>query len=146
MKFTSREKIFMTDNPWIPLFLTTENFIQREQLPEPDAGHFVDKANKAIDSAKNEVTYGETIEDLLLANTGLKQCHGSLANIGVWHFECAVELFNKAIRNFEKAKKRGLSRNAQKDVEAQIKECRKQLAAVTKQKDSAEELLNSIGN
>ena len=135
------------NNPWIPLFLTTENFIQAEQLPEPNAKHFLQRATSAIDSAKNEITYGETIKDLLLANEdGLKECHRSLATIGVWHFECGVELFNKAIRNFEKAKKRGLSRSEQKDVEAQIKECRKQLVRVNKQKDSADDLLNSIGN
>ena len=137
----------MTDNPWIPLFLTTENLFQAEQLPELDAEHFMQKATKAIDSANNEITYGETIKDLLLANeNGLKECHRSLATIGVWHFECGVELFNKAIRNFEKAKKRGLSRNERKEVEAQIKDCRKQLLAVNEQKDSAEDLLNSIGN
>lgn len=133
----------MTNNPWIPLFLTTENFIQPEQLPELDAEYFLGKATKASNSAKNEITYGETISDLLsVGENGLKECHRSLATIGVWHFECAVELFNKAIRNFEKAKERGLS----KDVEAQIEECRKQLVVVIKQKDSAEDLLNLIGN
>jgi len=137
----------MTDNPWIPLFLTTENFIQPEHLPEPGAEHFLLKANKAIDSAKNEITYGETIKDLLLAGeNGIKECHRSLATIGVWHFECSVELFNKALRNFEMAKKSRLSKDVQKWVETQIKECKKQLAAVTEQKDLADDLLNSIGN
>ncbi len=137
----------MTDNPWIPLFLTTENFIQPEHLPEPGTEHFLLKANQAIDSAKNEIAYGDTITDLLLAGeNGIKECHGSLATISVWHFECGVELFNKALRNFEKAKKHGLPKDVQKRVEAQIKECKKQLAVVTKQKYLADDLLSSIGN
>jgi hypothetical protein len=136
----------MTDNPWIPLFLTTENIIQPEKLPEPDTRHFLNKAATAIESAKNEITYGETISELLLANTRLSECHRSLATIGVWHFECGVELFHKAIRNFERAKKQGLSKDQQKEVEAGLKECRKQLVIITKQKDSVEELLNSIAN
>ena len=132
-------------NPWIPLFITNQNFIQAEAMSEPDARHFLQKAAKAIDSAKNEITYGETIVEMLLANeNGLRECHRSLATISVWHFECADELFKKAIRNFEKAKKRGLSRNEQKVAEAQIKECELQLSIVTVQEDSAEELLNSI--
>jgi hypothetical protein len=135
----------MTDNPWIPLFITNPNFIQA-QSPELNAEHFLQKATKAIDSARNEITYGETISELLLANDGLKECHRSLATIGVWHFECAVELFEKAIRNFERAKKQGLSRSEQKEADAQIKDCQKQLAAASKQKDSAEELLDSIRN
>lgn len=137
----------MTDNPWIPLFLTAENFIQAEQLPEPDAKHFLMKATTAIDSARNEITYGKTINDLLLANeNGLKECHRSLVTIGVWHFECAIELFEKAIRNFERAKERGLSKVEQKTVEARIRDCRKQSATATKQKESAENILNSTGN
>ncbi|MEK7725180.1 MAG: hypothetical protein AAB336_12565 [Acidobacteriota bacterium] len=135
----------MTDNPWIQLFLTTENFIQSEFLPEPDAAHFLQKAKKAIDSAKNEITFGETINELLLSNEGgLKDCHKSLATIGIWHFECAVELFNKAIRNFEKAKKLRLSKVSMKEIDAQIKDSKKQLAEATKQKDLADDLLNSI--
>jgi hypothetical protein len=134
-------------NPWIPLFLTSENAIQLEPLAEMDAKHFWQKAMRAIDSARNEVIYGETITELLLANeNGLKECHRSLATIGVWHFECAVELFEKAVRNFQKAQKRGLSRNEQKVAEAQITECELQISIVTIQKDSAEELLNSISN
>lgn len=134
-------------NPWIPLFLTSENAIQIEPLAELDARHFLQKATKAIDSAKNEITYGETIVELLLANeNGLKECHRSLANIGVWHFECAVELFEKAIRNVEKAKKRGLSRNEIKVAEAQIEDCKLQQDIAKVQRDSAEELLNSIEN
>jgi hypothetical protein len=137
----------MTNNPWIPLFITTENFIPVEALAEYDAVLFLQKAAKAIDSAKNEIIYGETISELLSANeNGLKECHRSLATIGLWHFECGVELFNKAIRNFERAEKRGLSKAKQKEVEVQINECRKQLVTVTKQKDSAVDLLNSIGS
>jgi hypothetical protein len=136
----------MTDNPWIPLFITNPNFIQAEQSPELNAEHFLQKATKAIDSAQNEITYGETISELLLANDGLKECHRSLATIGVWHFECAVELFEKAIRNFERAKKQGLSRSEQKEADAKIKDCREQLAIVKVQKDSADNLLSSIGN
>lgn len=134
-------------NPWIQLFLTSENAIQLEPLAEIDAKHFFEKALKAIDSAKNEITYGETITELLLANgNALKECHRSLATIGVWHFECAAELYAKAVRNFERAKKRGLSLNEQKVAEAQIKDCRMQQSIVLVQKESAEVLLNSISN
>lgn len=132
-------------NPWIPLFVTTENAIRIEPLAEIDAKHFLEKATKAIDSAKNEIIYGETIVELLLSNRdGLKECHRSLATIGVWHFECAVELFEKAIRNVEKAKKRELSRNEMNVAEAQIEDCKLQLEIIKAQKDSAEDLLNSI--
>lgn len=133
-------------NPWIPLFLTGEN-IQIKPSAELSAKHFTDKAMKAIDSAKNEIIYGETIVELLLANEhGLKECHRSLATIGVWHFECAIELFEKAVRNFEKAKNSKISRNETKVVEAQIADCKLQLEIAGVQKDSAEELLNSIQN
>ena len=100
---------------------------------------------KAIDSAKNEITYGETVTELLLSHeNGLKECHRSLATIGVWHFECAVGLYEKAIRNFERAKKRGLSGNELKVAEIQISDCQAQLKVVNIQKESAEVLLNSI--
>ena len=134
-------------NPWIPLFLTSENAFQVEPLAEINNKHFFEKAMKAIDSAKNEITYGETINDLLSANkNGLTTCHRSLATIGVWHFECAVELFEKAIRNFEKAKKGGLSRSNLRIAESQILDCQEQLSIANVQKESAEKLLNSIEN
>ena len=28
-------------NPWIPLFITNQNFIQAEAMSEPDARHFL---------------------------------------------------------------------------------------------------------
>lgn len=137
----------MTDNPWFPLFLITKDLIQSEQLPEPDSEYFLQKAAQTIDSAKNEITYGETIRELLSGNeNGLKECQRSLAAIGVWHFQRAVELFRKAIRNLERAGEHGLSQNEKKEVEMQIKDCKKQLATVNKQKDSAERLLDSIGS
>lgn len=132
-------------NPWIQLFLTSENAIQIEPLAEIDAKHFFEKALKSIDSAKNEIAYGETITELLVSQeNGLKECHRSLATIGVWHFECAVGLYEKATRNFERAKKRGLSRNESKVAEIQINDCQEQLKIVNVQKESAEVLLNSI--
>ncbi len=132
-------------NPWIPLFITNQNFTATE--PEVDAKHFWGKAMTAIDSAKNEITFGETLMEMLLANeNGLKECHRSLATICVWHFECAVELFNKAIRNFEKAQKHGLSRNEKGVALAQIEDCKYQLNLVRVQTESATELLNSIKN
>ena len=131
-----------TDNPWIPLFITTESFIQPEQLPESAAEHFLEKAKKAIDSAKKEVTYGQKISDLIFEN-GQTECQKSLATIGVWHYECGIELLHKAVRNFEKAKERELTRDVQKEVEAQIKECKKQLPLVIKQKDMINEFLKS---
>jgi spermidine synthase len=134
----------MAENPWIPLLEITGTYQQLEELAELDAEEFLNKAHKAADSAQNEITYGETISDLLANESEIKECHRSLATIGVWHFECSVELFNKAIRNFERAKKRGLSKELQKEVEVKIKDCRKQLVTVTKQKDSATDLLNSL--
>lgn len=134
-------------NPWIQLFLTSENAVQLEPLAEIDAKHFFEKALKAIDSAKNEIAYGETVTELLLSKeNGLKECHRSLATIGVWHFECAVGLYEKAIRNFERAKKCGLARSELKVAEAQISDCGEQLKIVNIQKESAEILLNSISN
>jgi hypothetical protein len=132
-------------NPWIHLFLTSENAIQIEPLAEIDAKHFFEKALKAIDSAKDEIAYGETVTELLLSHkNGLEEYHRSLATIGVWHFECAFELYEKAVRNFERAKERGLSRNEIKVAEIQISDCREQLKVVNIQKESAEVLLDSI--
>ena len=127
-----------TDNPWLPLFITVQNMIVGEQLPEPNAEHFFEKSIKAIDSAKQEITFGNTINDLISTpETSIETEQMTLATIGVWHYECSIELFNKAIRNFEKAKNLGLKR----DVEKQILECKKQIKAIAARKDSAEEFL-----
>jgi hypothetical protein len=134
----------MAENPWIPLLEITGTYSRPEELVEPDARHFLQKAAKAFDSAKNEISYGETISDLLSNEDKLRECHRSLANICLWHFECSVELFSKALRNFGRAKKHGLTKEEQKEVEARIKECRKHLVAGIKQKNSAKQLLNSI--
>ena len=135
----------MTTNPWIPLIEITGTFTRPEDLIELNAEQLVEKAAKAFDSAKNEMTYGQTINDLLANESQLSECHRSLASIGLWHFECGVELFQKALRNFERAKTHELSKESQKEVEAPLRECKKQLAAAAKQKDSARDLLNLIG-
>lgn len=135
---------FMTKNPWIQQIEITGTFKRLEDLPELDVEQLLKKAAKAFESAKNEITYGETIRDLLAAENEPKECHRSLTTIGVWHFECGIELFSKAARNLVRAKNRGLTEEMQKEVETQIKECRKQLEKANKQKDSAKELLDFV--
>jgi hypothetical protein len=67
-----------------------------------------------------------------------------LATIGIWHFECAIELFNKAIRNYERAKARGLSKNQQTEVDLHLGICQEYLRTVAGQKNSARELMGSM--
>jgi hypothetical protein len=88
----------MAENPWSPLFEIIGTYSRPEDLPELNAGQLLKKAATAFDSAKNEVTYGETISDLLPLESELQECHRSLATIGVWHFECGIELLGKAVR------------------------------------------------
>lgn len=130
----------MAENPWIPLLELTGNY-QVEDFPELATQQLIARATKAKEDAKKEIAYGETIGEILGSDGESGESKSSLATIGVWHFECAVELFEKAIRNYERAKARNLSKDQQKQVESQIKICRKYLAAVDEQRKTAGDLL-----
>lgn len=126
----------MTPNPWIPLLDLTGTF-KIEDLPEFDTEQLIVRADKARQDAEKEIGYGETISEILAADGESAESKKSLATVGVWHFECAVELFNKAIRNYERAKARELSKKQEKHIGAQIKICQNYLLAVAGQKKSA---------
>lgn len=130
----------MSENPWIPLLELTGTF-RVEDLPELDLDQLIARAKKAHDDAEKEISYGQTISELIERKGESPESQKSLANIGIWHFECAVELFNKAIRNYERAKRRGLSKDRQTEMELQIRICQEYIITVTKQKESAQELL-----
>lgn len=132
----------MAENPWIPLLELTGTFFI-DNLPELDTEQLLGRALKAKDDAEKEFAYAETISEILMSESESPESKKSMATIGVWHFECAVELLKKAIRNFERAKLRGLENDKQKETERQIKKCQTLIAAVAAQRKSAGDLLNS---
>lgn len=133
----------MTENPWIPLLELTGTF-RIDDLPELNIEQLLDRANKAKNDAEKELAHGETISEILASEDESSESKKNLATIGVWHFECAVELLNKAIRNFERAKYRGLDTDKQNEIESQIKMCQQSIVAVVTQKKLAGETLSSI--
>jgi hypothetical protein len=133
----------MTENPWIPLLDLTGTY-NINDLTELDTEQLIARATKAAEDAEKETSFGETIGEILDGKGESAESQKSLATIGAWHFECAEELFNKALRNFERAKSRGLSKEQEKQVESQIKICQKHLSAVAKQKKSAGNLLAMV--
>ena len=130
-----------TDNPWLTLYKSVPNINLDIQSASPDAEEFLEKAKIAIASANNEVQYGETIANLFSKDEEISESQKALATIGIWHYECAIELFNKALRNFARAKEAGLTKERDQEVEEQIKEYRKQLALMTMQKNLAKETI-----
>lgn len=133
----------MAENPWIPLLELTGTF-KVDDLPEFDTGQLIDRATKAKDDAEKEIIYGGSISTFLASEDETRESKKSLATIGVWHYECALELFNKALRNYGRAQSRGLSQDKQKEVESHIEECRKQIVAAVEEKKSVEDLLDSM--
>lgn len=133
----------MAENPWIPLLELTGTFTI-DDLPELDTEQIFNRASKAKDDAEKELAYAETIAEILASEDASSESKKSMAMIGVWHFECAVELFEKAIRNFERAKARGLDKEKQDEVETQIKLCQRTIVAIAAQKRSAGDTLSSI--
>ena len=133
----------MAENPWIPLLELTGTF-KIDDLPEFDTEQLLERAAKAQEEAEQEISHGQTISELLERKAESEESQNSLATIGIWHFECAIELFHKAIRNYERAKARGLSKNRQTEVELHIGICQEYLRTVAGQKNSARDLLNPI--
>jgi hypothetical protein len=130
-----------TDNPWLTLYKSVPNINLDQPLSSPDAEDFLEKAQNAIESANNEIQYGETIANLFSIDEEISESQKALATIGIWHYECAIELFNKALRNLGRAQAAGLSKEKENEVEAQIKEYRKQLSLMTMQKNLAQETI-----
>ena len=129
-----------SDNPWISLYKSIPSLGLEGQLTTSDAEEFLVKANTAIESAKNEIKYGDTISDLVANNdAGTAEGQNSLATIGIWHYECAIELFNKAQRNFSRAMAAGLDKDSHKKVNAQIQECQKEVEKLLRLKTLAKE-------
>jgi hypothetical protein len=133
-----------SDNPWISLYKSIPSLDLEGQLTTSDAEEFLTKARQAIESAKNEVKYGDTISDLVANDdAGISEGQNSLATIGVWHYECAIELFNKAQRNFSRAMAAGLSKDSYKEVEAQMGECQKQVEKLLREKSLAKKSMTA---
>lgn len=114
-----------------------------DDLPELNTEQLLNRALKAKADAGKALTYAETISEILMSENESPDSKKSMVTIGVWHFECAVKLFEKAIRNFERAKSRGLEKVKQTEIEGQIKECQTLIAAVGAQRKSAGDLLNT---
>lgn len=133
----------MTENPWIPLLELTGTF-RVDDLPELNIEQLLDRANKAKNDAEKELAHGNTISEILASEDESEESKKNLATIGIWHFECAVELFEKAIRNFERTKYRGVNEERRDEIESQIKLCQKNIVAVVSQKKSASDSLSSI--
>jgi hypothetical protein len=132
----------MNENPWIPLLELTGTF-KVEDLPELGTEQLMARAHKARNDAEKEIRYAQTISEILERKGESPESQKSLVIIGVWHFECAVELFSKAIRNYERARARGLSKNRETEIEIQIRICHDYLTTVAEQKKSARKLLDS---
>jgi hypothetical protein len=130
----------MSENPWIPLLELTGTF-KVEDLPEFSIEELIARADRAQSDGEKELNYGRTISQILDDDDESKESQTSLATIGIWHFECAVELFEKAVRNYERAKTRGLSKDQLKEVEPKIKECHRQILGILGQKKTAGESL-----
>ena len=133
----------MSENPWIPLLELTGAF-KVEDLPELSLEQLMVRADQAKSDGEKELNYGRTISEILEDESESEESQTSLATIGIWHFECAVELFEKAIRNYERAKARGLSKNQVTVVEVQIQECQNQIRGLVGQKKTARESLSPV--
>ena len=133
----------MSENPWIPLLELTGTF-KVEDLPELSLEQLIARAETAKRDGEKELNYGRTISEILDDEGEITESQKSLSSIGVWHFECAVELFEKAIRNYERAKARGLGKDQLKEVESQLKECQKQVIAILGQKKTAGNSLSPL--
>lgn len=133
----------MTENPWIPLLELTGTF-RVDDLPELNIEQLLDRANKAKNDAEKELAHGNNISEILANEDESVESKQNLATIGIWHFECAVELFEKAIRNFERAKARGLDGDKQKEIELEVKMCQRNIVAIFTEKKSAGDSLSSI--
>jgi hypothetical protein len=133
----------MEENPWIPLLELTGTF-NVEDLPELNTEQLIARAKTARRDGEKELNYGQSISEILAGEGELKESQKSLATIGVWHFECALELFEKAIRNYKRAAVRELSKDRLKGLESQIEECQKQIISILGQKKTAGDWLSAV--
>ena len=131
-------------NNLMSLFSITKQFVLNEHSLDEAAKEAVEKAEKRIAVAREEINYGDTLADLI---SGQKDDEpnqlSSLVNIALWHYGCGIELYERAIGNFKKAKEYKSAGKFQQDFDSLANECRQEVQACVEKKEFILKFQNS---
>jgi hypothetical protein len=100
------------------IFLQTFFPFSKTQDTDYEAKIFIEAGRNAMKTAETEVEFGDEAGEALVQENS-----STLNMIAHWHYQNSLQQFEKAIVNFEQARRLAISKNYQKYVELKLKKC-----------------------